>query len=78
MMTLAIIASVVLLVAGVAALLHAVKHAPEGYEDELGFHEGVEPWPHEALQAALSVPIQVQPVRRHPWSRRSMVLSGRR
>jgi hypothetical protein len=27
---------------GTAALFHAVKHAPEGYENETGFHERVE------------------------------------
>ncbi len=28
---------------GTFALFHAVKHAPEGYENESGFHERVEP-----------------------------------
>jgi hypothetical protein len=45
MITLTIIAFGFLLLAGGAALLHAVQHAPEGYEDEQGFHECANPRP---------------------------------
>jgi hypothetical protein len=38
MITLTIIFSGVVLLAGIAALLHAALCSPEGYEDELGFH----------------------------------------
>jgi hypothetical protein len=41
MITLTIIFSGVVLLAGIAALLHAALCSPGGYEDELGFHEGV-------------------------------------
>jgi hypothetical protein len=41
MLTLTIITLGVLLLAGGAALLHAVQHAPEGYEDAQGFHSGI-------------------------------------
>ncbi len=41
MLTLTVIVVGVLFVAGVIAILHAAKHAPEGYEDELGFHPRV-------------------------------------
>lgn len=38
MITLTVIVVGVLFVAGVIAILHAASHAPEGYEDETGFH----------------------------------------
>lgn len=57
MITLSIIALGILLVLVAAAttLLRAVNRAPEGYEDELGFHEGVAPRPVEVVEAAVSV-----------------------
>ncbi len=41
MITLTIIVVGVLFAAGVVAILHAASHAPEGYEDETGFHARV-------------------------------------
>jgi len=41
MITLTVIIVGVLFVAGVVAILHAASRAPEGYEDELGFHPRV-------------------------------------
>jgi hypothetical protein len=38
MITLTVIVVGVLFFAGVIAILHAASHAPEGYEDETGFH----------------------------------------
>ena len=38
MLTLMAIAGGLILMAGLAALLHAIRHAPEGREDQLGFH----------------------------------------
>ncbi len=38
MITLTLIVVGLLFVGGVVAILHAASHAPEGYEDELGFH----------------------------------------
>jgi len=35
----------VLFVTGVVAILQAANHAPEGYEDELGFHQRLQPAP---------------------------------
>lgn len=44
-MTVQIIAAVVMTGWGLAAawVHHAIEHAPEGYEDEDGFHYGTEP-----------------------------------
>ena len=57
MITLTIIAFgiVLLLVAAGTTLFRAVNRAPEGYEDELGFHEGVAPRLVEVTEPALSV-----------------------
>jgi len=56
MITFTIIAlGILLLIAAAAALLFAVNRAPEGYEDELGFHEGIAPQPVEILTAAVAV-----------------------
>jgi hypothetical protein len=41
----------ILLLAGFAVLVAAAVRAPEGYEDESGFHEGVKPHPAVALGA---------------------------
>ena len=38
MLTLIAIAGGLILVAGLAALLHGIRHAPEGREDGRGFH----------------------------------------
>ena len=43
MLTIAISGLVVLMLAGVFAIVHSAKHAVTGYEDASGFHEGVEP-----------------------------------
>ena len=56
MITFTIIAlGVLLLLAAASALLLAVNRAPEGYEDELGFHEGVAPQPAMVLTATNAV-----------------------
>lgn len=57
MITLSIIALgiLLLLIAAGATLLRAVNRAPEGYEDELGFHEGVAPRLVEVMDPAGSV-----------------------
>jgi hypothetical protein len=54
MITLTIIAFGFLLLVGGAALLHAIQHAPEGYEDEQGFHECVNSRPPGALKTAVA------------------------
>ncbi len=46
-----LIALGVLLLAGFAVLVAAALRAPEGYEDESGFHEGVEARPGAMLEA---------------------------
>ena len=53
MITLTTIAFGFLLLAGGAAILRAVHHAPEGYEDELGFHERVHSGCQRPLKAAV-------------------------
>jgi hypothetical protein len=40
-----LIAVLVVLVPAAAALIHAVRHAADGYEDEFQFHPGVRPSP---------------------------------
>jgi hypothetical protein len=40
-----LIAVLVVLVPATAALIHAVRHAADGYEDEFQFHPGVRPAP---------------------------------
>jgi hypothetical protein len=47
MLTFTIIFVTVVILAGVAALIHAVSHAPVGFEDEQGFH--ARPVPASAL-----------------------------
>jgi hypothetical protein len=42
MMTLALSAASIVLVASFAAFFRAIKHAPEGYENDAGFHEGID------------------------------------
>lgn len=44
-----------LLVAAATTLLRAVNRAPEGYEDEFGFHEGVAPRLVEVMEPVVSV-----------------------
>jgi hypothetical protein len=39
----------VVLVASLAALRHAFKHAVDGYENESGFYEGAEPPPTQSF-----------------------------
>lgn len=41
MITLTVIVVGILFAAGVVAILHAASHAPEGFEDEQGFHARV-------------------------------------
>jgi len=56
MITFTIIAlGVLLLLAAASTLLLAVNRAPEGYEDELGFHEGVAPQPATVMTTSDSV-----------------------
>jgi hypothetical protein len=50
-----LIAVLVVLVPAAAALIHAVRHAADGYEDEFQFHAGVCPAP-SAAQAAPAGP----------------------
>ena len=50
-----IVLGIVLLLVAAAGLLRAVNHAPEGYEDELGFHEGIAPQPVEVATTEVSV-----------------------
>ncbi|HUJ42726.1 MAG TPA: hypothetical protein VLW52_03860 [Opitutaceae bacterium] len=45
MITVALTALGLFLLAGLAAFLYAAERAPEGYEDNRGFHDGVEPRP---------------------------------
>jgi hypothetical protein len=54
MITLAITTAGIFLLAGVVAIFHAAGHAPEGYEDELGFHARVQPVPAKMLAVAVS------------------------
>jgi len=57
MLTLLAIAGGLILAAGLAALLHAVRRAPEGREDELGFHlTGPAESPDSAPAAAPDLP----------------------
>jgi hypothetical protein len=58
MLTLAIIAVGILLLAGLAALLHATGHAPEGHEDRLGFHASPEHRSRQRLMADAPAPTQ--------------------
>lgn len=55
MTILAIISFGFSLLAGVAALCRAATRAPEGYEDELGFHTGIEPRSQGTTTAAARV-----------------------
>ena len=56
MITLSIVAfGVLLLLAAGTTLFRAVNRAPEGYEDELGFHEGVAPRLVEVMEPAVLV-----------------------
>jgi hypothetical protein len=43
MITFALLTLLALTVAGFVALYHAHKSATDGYEDDIGFHPGVEP-----------------------------------
>lgn len=43
MIALMILALLLVVIAGVVTLKHAVKNAATGYEDEFGFHEGNDP-----------------------------------
>ncbi len=61
MLTLLAIAGGLIVVAGLATLLHAVRRAPEGREDELGFHAtgpagSPDSAPAAALPAAHAIP----------------------
>lgn len=53
MITLMIVASLLVIIAGLFTLKHAVKHAATGYEDEFGFHEGADPQLAGSLHSAL-------------------------
>ena len=55
MITFTLIALGFLLVAAAVALLFATLRAPEGYEDELGFHKGAAPQSPELTKLAASV-----------------------
>ena len=52
MTTFTLIALGFLLVAAASTLLYAAGRAPEGYEDESGFHKGAEPRPQELTKHA--------------------------
>jgi hypothetical protein len=56
MIALMIITLLLVIIAGVVTLKHAVKNAATGYEDEFGFHEGADPQRAGILQAALEGP----------------------
>ena len=45
MITFLLITLSLLILAGFTALFHAFHHTADGYEDETGFHEGLEPLP---------------------------------
>jgi len=47
-----LIALLVLTLTSLGALWYGVKHAVRGYEDEFGFHEGIEPKPLEVATAS--------------------------
>ncbi|OHE78835.1 MAG: hypothetical protein A3G75_09855 [Verrucomicrobia bacterium RIFCSPLOWO2_12_FULL_64_8] len=56
MITLTIIAFVILLLlAGAFAIVQAAIRAPDGYEDDDGFHAGPVVWPPEVLKAVAAV-----------------------
>jgi hypothetical protein len=76
MITVTLLALGILLLAGLIALLYAADRAPEGYEDELGFHEGVEPRPQVLAKPAAPIPS----TRVHPrlCSPRETISAGQR
>jgi len=62
MISLTLIAFGFLLLPGGAALFQAVQQAPEGYEDEQGFHEWIRPQPQgtwRGLAATSATPTSV-------------------
>ena len=56
MKTLMAIVAGLFLVAGLATLLHAIRHAPEGGEDVLGFHRSRRSAPAATARSAADVP----------------------
>lgn len=76
MITVMLIALGFLLLAGLVALRYAADHAPEGYEDALGFHEGVEPRPQVLTKSAAPVP--TPRVRPRPCPPREPISAGQR
>lgn len=76
MITFTLIALGFLLVAATVALLYAAGRAPEGYEDELGFHEGAEPRPQEVTK--LAAPVSSNRVRPRLCSPRETISARQR
>jgi hypothetical protein len=65
-----------LMVAAAVALLYAAGRAPEGYEGELGFHEGAEPRPQELTK--LAAPVSSNRVRPRRCSPRATIFARQR
>lgn len=65
MITFTVIALGILVVASFAALIHAAGHAPEGYEDEQGFHAGISPRSTE--MAGIAIPVRVDQGMEDGW-----------
>ncbi len=66
MMTIVTIVVGVVLLAGVGALWRAVVRAPTGYEDESGFHRGIQPPPVEMEAAPPPAVATLEPERKAP------------
>jgi hypothetical protein len=76
MITVTLIALGMLLLAGLAALVLAADRAPEGFEDDRGFHHGFEPRPQELAKPA--APLPSPRVRPRPCTPREPISAGQR